>query len=263
MIATGFDLGGFFLIGLFALSGLRQGLIQGAMKLVGATAALWATMNHSDVTLAIIQPIIQLPEQYASIAGFAITFVAVLYAFNLVAWFLKKIFSAISLGWLDRIGGVLFGMTKAGLIMSAFVWAFMLLPPDKRGDWQKDSQLFPVIDVFQGYVISIFGFQDELAMLQDTVGGIMSGGGLTGGNIDLDSPLFQKALKALGPEQKKLVDQMIQMQKGEGGDIVQIQTIIKDLGGAKNPAVQKAMEMMPEEQRQQMQELMEGLDPQE
>lgn len=257
MLATGFDILGFILVGVFALTGFKQGLVQGLAKLVGAGVAMYATMNHSDVAISFLAPLIDIPAQFQSMVGFVVTFIVVLQFFNLIAWVIKRIFASLNLGMVDHIGGLAFGIAKAGLIMSAFIWGFMLVPDDIAGNWQKDSQLYPYVDIFQGYVVSLFGFEDELLMLQETVDGII-GGGMSGG-IDINSPLFQKALKALGPEQQKLVNEMIKLQSGEGGDPTQILQIINDLGGAKNPAFQQAMQMMPEEQQGQMQELLEGL----
>jgi membrane protein required for colicin V production len=236
-MASAFDMGGIFLIAIFAYSGFRQGLIQGAMKLIGAAVAVHATLNYSQTTLALIKPIWEPPGQYGAIVGFVITFVGVLLAFNLVAWFIKRIFQNLHLGMVDKLGGVTFGAVKAGLILSAFVWAFMLLPPDMRGSWQQESQLYPVVDVFQAKILSIFGFEDDLAMLQETITNMVANPG-----AGMSDAMMEKMMKMLPEDQREMLAQIMELSEG-GGDPAELQAKLMEMGGD-NPVLQQFMQQM-------------------
>jgi len=240
-MASAFDMGGIFLLGLFAYTGIRQGLIQGAMKLVGATVALYATMNHSGAALLILKPFWEPPGKYASIIGFVITFVVVLYAFNFVAWILKRAFKHLHLGAVDRVGGLAFGMVKAGLILSAFVWAFMLLPVNMRGDWQQESRLYPVVDVFQASVLRMFGWEDELLMFQSAINSMVSNPG-----EGISDAMMEKLMEMLPDDQKAMLDEFMEISKG-GGDASALQKKLLEMGGD-NPVLQQYMDQMQNSQ---------------
>ncbi len=236
-MASAFDMGGIFLIAIFAYSGFRHGLIQGAMKLIGATVAVQATLKYSDVTLNLIKPFWQPPGQYGAIVGFVVTFLLVLFGFNLIAWVLKRIFQNLHLGIVDKLGGVTFGAVKAGLILSAFVWAFMLLPPDMRGSWQKESQLYPYVDIFQAKVLSILGFEDELATLQQTISDMVSNPG-----AGMSDALMKNMMNMLPDDQRKMLDEMMSMSK-EGGDPAALQEQLMKIGG-NNPILKQYLDQM-------------------
>ncbi|MCF7826724.1 MAG: CvpA family protein, partial [Candidatus Marinimicrobia bacterium] len=165
-MATGFDLIGLLLIVIMAISGLKKGLIDGVLKMVGIYAAIYASMHYNQYGTALIEPLIHLPDAYKVPAGFVIMFILVMYSITFISFILKKLVKTMRLGAVDRLGGITFGALKAGLILSAFVWAFAMVPADRRGTWQKESKLYPVVEVFAGNMVKILSLEDELATLQ-------------------------------------------------------------------------------------------------
>ncbi|MCF7922701.1 MAG: CvpA family protein, partial [Candidatus Marinimicrobia bacterium] len=63
-MATGFDLIGLLLIVIMAISGLKKGLIDGVLKMVGIYAAIYASMHYNQYGTALIEPLIHLPDAY-------------------------------------------------------------------------------------------------------------------------------------------------------------------------------------------------------
>lgn len=245
-MAMGFDLAGIFLLVIMAVSGLKKGLIDGILKIVGMYAAMYVSINYSSHVLIIIQPLISIPETYRTIAGYGIAFLGTMYSFTLLGFILKKIVKTMNLGIVDRIGGITLGLSKAGLLLSAVVWAFAMVPADMRGTWQQESKLYPYVDFFAGKVVSTFGMEDEMAMLQSSVGSLVSGeelklpestrgdsssgfdlmgllGGEDGGGAlspDLmkllsgaegeeKEALLEKAMESMSGSQKGLIEQML------------------------------------------------------
>jgi len=238
MMATAFDLGGIFLLVIMAVSGLKKGLIDGILKIVGMYAAMYVSMNYSQHVLLIIEPIISIPETYRTIAGYGIAFLGTMYSFTLLGFILKKIVKSMNLGIVDRVGGITLGVTKAGLLLSAVVWAFALVPAEKRGTWQQESKLYPNVEFFADNVVKLFGMEDEMAMLQSSIGSLVSGDmsklsqlapgdSTSGGDMDFlgllggadgNSPLSPELLKMLGgkegEDQKTIIDRAMKSMSG-------------------------------------------------
>ncbi len=169
-MATAFDLVSLIAIGWFLFSGLKSGLIESVMKLIGATAAVYLTMNYSMIGLQYLEKIWDVPSKYESIAGFVVVFLVTIYAFQIAAMLMRKVVHGLLLGWVDRAGGALFGLLKAGVLLSGILWILNLLPADVSQGWQKDAKMLPVILSVQNGLVSTFNLEDELEMIQETGG---------------------------------------------------------------------------------------------
>ena len=256
-MATGFDLVGIFLIIIMSVSGLKKGLIDGVLKMVGVYAAIYASMNYSHYGTLLIAPLVNIPEAYQGTAGFVIVFLGVMYSITFVSFLLRKLVKTMHLGAVDRIGGITFGAVKAGLILSAVVWAFAMVPQSMRGTWQEDSKLYPLVEVFAANMVNVFSLEDELTLLQSTVGTMMGksqdklmekalGGAAGGMGLDLD------ALTGVGGGGEL---------SGDGESIIPGASSL--LGGSsdlsQNEALKKAMESLEGPQKEIIEKAMEAL----
>lgn len=170
---TAFDIFGAMLLIVLAMGGYKKGLIDGIFKIVGMYAAMYAAMNYSEFGEIILEPFVLVSDAYKSIAGFATMFLAVMGGITFISFLLRKIATSLHLGSVDKIGGVILGSIKGGILLSAFVWAMDLVPEDYRGTWQQRSQLYPFAEIFAGLVVDIAGLEDELNLMKATVGGFM------------------------------------------------------------------------------------------
>ena len=230
MMATAFDLGGIFLLVVLAVSGLKKGLIDGILKIGGMYAAMYVSMNYSAHALIIVEPLISIPESYKTIAGYGIAFLATMYSFTLLGFILKKIVKTMNLGIVDRIGGITLGISKAGLLLSAVVWAFAMVPAETRGDWQEESKLYPFVEVFAGQVVYVFSLEDELAMLQTM--------------IDPDADKTELLQSVLGGEDGDGMspDIMKALGAGDGGDKTDIlKKALESMGGSQSGLMEQVM----------------------
>jgi len=255
-MATGFDLIGLLLILVMALSGLKKGFIDGVLKMVGVYAAIYASMNFNNYGTLILEPLINIPDAYKVTAGFVVVFLVVMYSITFISYLLRKLVTTMHLGILDRVGGITFGAVKAGLILSAVVWAFAMVPENMRGDWQKESKLYPIVEVFAANMVTIFSLEDELLMLQSTVGSLMGQG---------QDAILGKALGGAG-EFGLSADALTKV-GGEGILSEDGQSIIPDAnnlldGGTNpldNPLLKKAMESLEGPQREIIEQALEAM----
>ncbi len=281
-MATGFDLIGLFLIVIMAVSGLKKGLIDGVLKLVGIYAAVYAAMNYNQYGTVFLEPLINIPEAYKTPAGFVIVFLVTMYSITFISYLLRKLVKTMHLGAVDRIGGITFGALKAGLILSAVVWAFAMVPETMRGTWQKDSKLYPVVEIFAGQMVYVLSLEDELALLQNMMDpdadktallqmalggkggmGLLTGSGEDGmggmGNELMQNETIRKALESLDePQQAMIMQAMEAMRTGNAQSLMEGAIQSKDSTGAS--LMDKAMEYMNPAQKQDLHKRIKEID---
>jgi len=280
-MATGFDLIGLLLLVIMAVSGLKKGLIDGVLKMVGIYAAVYAAMNYNQYGTVFLEPLISIPEAYKTPAGFVIVFLVVMYSITFISYLLRKLVKTMRLGAVDRIGGFTFGALKAGLILSAFVWAFAMVPENMRGTWQKDSKLYPIVEIFAGQVVFVFSLEDELALLQGMMDpgadktallqmalggeggmGVLTGGGDGMGGMGdelMQNETIRKALESLdGPQQAIIMQAMEAMRTGNAQSLMDGAIQSKDSTGAS--LMDKAMEYMNPAQKSNLHKRIKEMD---
>jgi len=253
-MATGFDLFGIGLIIFMSLSGLKKGMINGVLKMIGVYVAMYASMNYGNYGTVFLEPFISIPESYKTVVGFIVVFLVTMYSITFIAFLLRKLVTTMNLGIVDRVGGITFGAVKAGLILSAFVWAFAMVPAELRGSWQKESKLYPFVEVFADNMVTIFALEDELAQLQSTVGSMMGKG---------KSQLMEKALGGAGGVDLEAITKI----GGTGRLSSDGHSIIPDdgdlFGGGEdimnNPMLKKAMESLDGPQKEIIEKAVEAL----
>ncbi len=104
--------------------GFTKGLIIEASSIVALGLAIWAGIKFSDFLANYIQANWGWETKYLSIVSFAIIFLGILIGMFLLAKFLERIVEAVSLGFVNKIAGGIFGMLKFGLISSMFIFIF-------------------------------------------------------------------------------------------------------------------------------------------
>jgi membrane protein required for colicin V production len=98
--------------------GLKNGLIKGVVTLAGLILGIVLAGRYYQTLGAL------LPASWggaADIVGFVIILAVVMLIAMVIAFLLRNLLKAIMLGWLDRLGGAVFG-----LLMAAFSWGALL-----------------------------------------------------------------------------------------------------------------------------------------
>lgn len=92
-----------FVVELTAIVAIIFGFV--GTHLWGATFAIWLSQQFAW------------PEAICSVVSYALLFLGITLLLNLVAKLLSRLFKAVNLGWLNRLFGAVFGVTKWATIV--------------------------------------------------------------------------------------------------------------------------------------------------
>ena len=98
-------------------TGLMQGLIKAALSLAGIILGVYLASNFYE-NLAGIMTFIS-NEDIANIVAFIIILALVFIVAQVAAFFLRATIKAPTLGWVDRVGGAVFGFVMGAIFISA------------------------------------------------------------------------------------------------------------------------------------------------
>lgn len=126
--------------------GLYRGLVRSVLNLVGVICALFFATLWLPHTSSFLQKYLPLPDAQMGFIAFVALFILIVVAFRIAAKIIQEGLRLVLLGWIDRVGGLLFGFLKGALLISALLWVFALFPQtDSVKKIQDDSRLLPLV----------------------------------------------------------------------------------------------------------------------
>jgi membrane protein required for colicin V production len=103
---------------------LVMGFINGLVKEVASLAALilgiWGAIRFSAFTAEKLYDYFDMTGRYVGIIAFLVTFGIIVVIIHFIGILADKVVNAASLGFVNRILGIVFGLLKSVLIMSVF-----------------------------------------------------------------------------------------------------------------------------------------------
>ncbi len=138
----------FFVIVLvfFLLRGLYRGLFLEIASIVGLVAGFLAANRFYMDVYPWVQQIIN-SQEWAQIVSYAGVFLLVLVAVLILGSFLRSLLRMVMLGWLDTLGGGLFGLLKSGFICSLVLLLLTVVLP-KDHELIANSKIAPYVFEF-------------------------------------------------------------------------------------------------------------------
>ena len=106
---------------LFAIVGLRNGIIREAFSLAAFIGGIYGAMRLSDMVGHWLGKIINVSPEWMSVISFIIVFVALALLINWLGNWLAQLVESISLGFIDKIGGIVFGIAKGFLLVGVLI----------------------------------------------------------------------------------------------------------------------------------------------
>ena len=144
------------LLFVFALLGWRAGLIRRVLELVGMVASVVLASHYGHLLAEPLQDITGLSERLAGPLGLIVLLVVLILVTRLLAWGLSKALRVSILGWVDRWGGGLLGLTIGLLVCSVLLMLVCRLPVE--GDLAEQVERDPVTRFVHGAAPALYTF---------------------------------------------------------------------------------------------------------
>jgi len=136
-----FDILMIVIVGYSLVRGLFRGMVKEISSIIGVFGGFYAAYTYYTVLAKWLSRLIH-DVSYLNILSFLIIFCCVLIIVSVLGVIIKYLLNIAFLGWVDRIGGLVFGIVKAILIISVlFISLTAFLP--KGSTFIKNSVLAP------------------------------------------------------------------------------------------------------------------------
>lgn len=106
---------------LFAIVGLRKGLIIEAFYLASFIIGIYGAMYFSDIVADWMGGFVEVGKEYLAVIAFIVTFIIFVVLIRFLGRLVSRLVDAISLGFFDKLGGFFFGVIKGALIVSIII----------------------------------------------------------------------------------------------------------------------------------------------
>ena len=106
---------------LFAIGGLRNGIIREAFSLAAFLGGIYGALKLADYVGAWLGSIINIDPEWTAVIAFIIVFIALALLINWLGSLLADLVASISLGFIDKIGGIVFGIAKGFLLVGVLI----------------------------------------------------------------------------------------------------------------------------------------------
>lgn len=100
------------------VTGFINGFVKEVASLAGLVLGIWGAIRFSSFTAAKLYDWFDMTGQFVGIISFMITFGIIVVIIHFIGILADKIVDAVSLGFLNRILGIVFGVFKSVLILS-------------------------------------------------------------------------------------------------------------------------------------------------
>lgn len=132
----------------FALAGLRKGVIMEAFYLASIVIGIYGAMFFSDAVADWLSDMINVAPEYLALVAFILTFIVFMVLIRFLGNMIAIIVETLCLGFVDKIGGAIFGIIKGALLISVLI---MVLNIFNIGDviskkTRDNSLLYPIVE---------------------------------------------------------------------------------------------------------------------
>lgn len=106
------------------IRGLSKGFLEQAISLVGVVLSVYLAYHFSDFACDIIKQYITVSETVLNVIGFAVVLVVVLLLVMLLSKLVTKVAEMASLGWLNKVLGIVFALGTTALVIAILIILF-------------------------------------------------------------------------------------------------------------------------------------------
>lgn len=109
------------------VQGVRKGFIAQAISIASIIIGIWASSRFAEVVSEWLGKYITVSDQVMKVVAFALIFIAVFLVLAAVGKLLEGMFKMVTLGWLNRLAGLVFALLKTSLILGILIMVFTSL----------------------------------------------------------------------------------------------------------------------------------------
>lgn len=125
-----------FVIIVLLVFGLARGFIDGFVKELASLLALilgiWGAIKFSAFTAERLYDYFDMTGRYVGIISFLVTFIIIVIIIHFIGILVDKFVKTLSLGFLNRLLGIVFGVFKTALILSVIFVVFNAIDAKHR-----------------------------------------------------------------------------------------------------------------------------------
>ncbi|MEK6614896.1 MAG: CvpA family protein [Bacteroidota bacterium] len=115
--------------------GFSKGLIIEAASIASLWLAVWGGIKFSDFLTGFFRDLLGGTSPYLPVISFAVIFLGILILVYAIAKLIERLAKTVSLGFVNKLAGGIFGMLKVGLILSVLIFVLNAV--------EKNIQLIP------------------------------------------------------------------------------------------------------------------------
>jgi len=104
--------------------GFMKGLIIELASLLALTVGIYGALHFSSFTFEFLSDYIEIKTVYLQLASYGLTFLFIVMLISLIGKILTMLIKLVSLGFINRMIGAIFGGIKVLLILSVFISFF-------------------------------------------------------------------------------------------------------------------------------------------
>lgn len=109
------------------VQGVRKGFVAQAISIASIIIGIWASSRFAEVVSEWLGKYITVSDQVMKVVAFALIFIAVFLVLAAVGKLLEGMFKMVTLGWLNRLAGLVFALLKTSLILGILIMVFTSL----------------------------------------------------------------------------------------------------------------------------------------
>ena len=109
------------ILALFALAGLRNGIIREAFALAAFVGGVYGAVRFSDYVGEKLSGVISVSHEWMSVISFILVFIILAILINMIGKGVSELAESLCLGFFDKIGGLVFGIAKGFIIVGVLV----------------------------------------------------------------------------------------------------------------------------------------------
>lgn len=107
------------------VEGLRKGLVNQLAELISIIAGIWAAFKCSSALAELLSPTLKNADPVMiKVLSFIVLIVVVFLLARVIGRIVTSILKAVTLGWLNRLAGLIFSLLKATLILGLILLIF-------------------------------------------------------------------------------------------------------------------------------------------